>query len=361
MQINKPLGGILEYCIVNDFSDIHLTTNSAPIGRLHGQLTPLELEFLKPDYLDEIIDQCLNEAEKIQLYKSFSVDTSISLRDHRFRFNTYKERQGHAIAIRKLEPLNKTIEQLGLPKEIHDLTKLRSGLVLFTGPTGSGKSTSLAALIDEINRTRTCHIITVEDPIEYIHTNKKSLVHQREVGVDVTSFTASLREALREDPDVILVGEMRDLETMRAAITAAETGHLVFSTLHCSDTIGALDRIIGMYPADEQSSLRGQLSMVLKAVVTQTLLTNYHGDGRCVVIEMLANTTAVANLIKNSQFEQIYSLLEIGAESGMLSMDQHLASCVISKKITLEVALLYVRNRQLFLDRIKRLTANTRR
>ncbi|PQJ30027.1 type IV pilus twitching motility protein PilT [Rubritalea profundi] len=353
MQLSSLLTELLEICIADGFSDVHLTTGIQPLGRLHGKLQPLSDKLWGQHDLDNIVTDCLTEDEISEMKVRFSVDSSASLRRHRFRFNIYKERNGYAVAIRRLESLNRTIDELGLPEHVYELTKFHSGLILFTGPTGSGKSTSMAALIDEINRMKAYHIITVEDPIEYLHENKKSLIHQRELGVDVVDFSSSLREALREDPDVILVGEMRDLATMRAAVTAAETGHLVISTLHCADTVGALDRILGMYPADEQDSLRRQLSMVLKAVVTQTLLPTLDEDGRCVIIEMLVNSAPVRNLIRNGQFRQIYSLLEIGSEPGMISMDSHLAGRVHARKISLEVALPYVRNPQLFRDKMK--------
>lgn len=353
MKLTPLLAEVLEKCIEGGYSDIHLTTGVPPMGRLHGRLKTLENNHWVQEDLDSMTDDYLSKIEQTELQGKYSVDSSVSLREHRFRFNIYKERSGFAVAIRRLESLNRTIKQLGLPDHVHELTKFQSGLILFTGPTGSGKSTSMAALIDEINTNRACHIITVEDPIEYLHENKQSLIHQREVGVDVVDFSSSLREALREDPDVILVGEMRDLATMRAAVTAAETGHLVLSTLHCADTVGALDRILGMYPADEQDSLRRQLSMVLKAVVTQTLLPTVEEDGRAVIIEMLVNSPAVGNLIRNGQFRQIYSLLEIGSEPGMISMDAHLASRVHERKVKLQTALPFVRNPQLFRDKLK--------
>lgn len=356
MHLSNSLTQVLECCVEHDYSDVHLTSKNPPLGRLHGELVPITTLKVAQDELDKIIDECYDHDELNALKNTHSVDTSISLGKYRFRLNAFKERNGVAIAIRKLESLNRSIEDLGLPQHIYELTKLRSGLILFTGPTGSGKSTSMASLIDEINQRRPCHIITVEDPIEYLHENKRALVHQREIGVDVTSFSASLREALREDPDVILVGEMRDIDTMRAAVTAAETGHLVLSTLHCADTVGALDRILGMYPADEQDSLRRQLSMVLKAVITQSLLPTKKNDGRTVIIEMLVNTNAVSNLIRNGQFRQIYSLLEIGAEPGMISMDSHLAARVYENQISMETASFHIRNPQLFSDKLNYLS-----
>ncbi|NQZ59599.1 MAG: PilT/PilU family type 4a pilus ATPase, partial [Lentisphaeraceae bacterium] len=261
MKQSATLQELLELSINMGISDLHLSVDSPPIGRIDGILTRYEQAPWSEEHMLKMLDDCLNDEEKQDLRRHKSLDCACSHSGARFRINIYMEKGYPAWAIRRLESKLKTVEELHLPLELLELTSLKDGLVLFTGPTGSGKSTSLATLINHINCNRSCHILTIEDPIEYLHSNKKSLVHQRELGSDVTSFSNSLREALREDPDVILVGEMRDLDTIRAALTAAETGHLVFSTLHCADTVGALDRILAMYPGEEQDSIRRQLGM----------------------------------------------------------------------------------------------------
>lgn len=361
MTVNECLREILESCIQEGYSDYHLSSESVPMGRLDGSLKQAASKFWSKKDIDNLLSVIFDNDELSTLQKERSLDSSVTLDDNRFRINTYSENYGYSMAIRKLESVNRSIAELGLPKDILELASLPSGLILFSGPTGSGKSTSLAALIDVINENYHHHIITVEDPIEYLHKNKKSLIHQREIGVNVKSFADSLREALREDPDVILVGEMRELDTMRAAINAAETGHLVLSTLHCADTVGALDRIIGMYPANEQDSLCRQLSMVLKAVISQTLVPLRQRKGRAVVVEMLTNTPAISNLIRTGNFKQIYSLLEIGAETGMISMDHHLADLVHGGKISTDTARRMTRNDALYRDRLNYLSEKFKR
>ena len=348
-----PLRELLQACIDGNFSDLHVSANAPPIGRLFGKLTPISPDAWPRERVEHLVHSMTTPESYARLEEEKALDSAWSLGRFRFRINTYKERGFYALAIRKLDTNTRTMEELGLPPETYALTRYPSGLILFTGPTGSGKSTSLAALIDNINNNQSHHIITIEDPIEYIHTNKNCLIHQREVGTDVLGFYESLREALREDPDIILVGEMRDLDTMRAAVTAAETGHLVLSTLHSKDSVGALDRIIGMYPAVEQDSIRRQLSMALRAVVTQSLLPTPDGKGRNVAVELLKINNAVANLVGSGQFKQIYSILEISANEGMLSMDHHLAQLVFEGKVALDLALQKCRNEQAFRERLQ--------
>ena len=348
-----PLLELLQACIDGELSDLHISTNAPPIGRLYGKLVPLGRDIWRKDRVEHLIHSMTTPDTFARLEAEKALDSAWSVGDYRFRINTYKERGFYAMAIRKLDTNTKTMEELGLPPEAYGLTKFPSGLVLFTGPTGSGKSTSLAALIDNINVNQSHHIITIEDPIEYVHRNKNCLIHQREVGTDVLGFAESLREALREDPDIILVGEMRDLPTIRAAVTAAETGHLVLSTLHSRDSVSALDRIIGMYPADEQDTIRRQLSMALRAVVTQTLMPTPDGNSRNVAVELLKNNNAVANLIGSGQFKQIYSILETSSGEGMLSMDHHLAFRVWEGKVTLDLAMTKTRNEQAFKERLQ--------
>ena len=310
-------------------SDLHVSSFNPPMMRLDGTLSPVkDAAVWTPDELNALIEEFLPPQRLEDFRHRRSADHAFSTEPGcRFRLNAYHERGWPALAIRRLENRPHTFDELGLPKQLAELATLRDGLVLFTGPTGSGKSTSLAALIDAINKQRACHILTIEDPIEYTHANQRSLVHQRELGSDVGSFADALRDALREDPDVILVGEMRDLPTIRAALTAAETGHLVFSTLHCSDTVGAIDRITAMYPAEEQASVLRQISHCLKGVVAQRLLPKAKG-GRAASVEILRFTPAVANLVRTGQLAQIYTVLETGAQQGQLPFDQNLAELV---------------------------------
>jgi twitching motility protein PilT len=344
---------LLQKCIDLKASDLHLSVNTSPLGRIHGKLTPFNDEVWTEERMGKLIQNCLTEEEEKTYHDNKSIDSACSIGKTRFRINIYRERGYSAWAIRRLEDQLMTVEQLDLPSQLLDFANMKDGLILFTGPTGSGKSTSLATLLNHINETRSCHILTIEDPIEYLHFNKKSLVHQRELGTDVTSFANSLREALREDPDVILVGEMRDLATIRAALTAAETGHLVFSTLHCSDTVGALDRILSMYPAEEQDSIRRQLGMTLKGVVAQRLLPRKSTKGRVAAVEILKINNAVANLIRTAQFNQIYSILETSSALGMQGFDSALAQLVNDNLLEESVALTVIRNEKFFYDKIE--------
>jgi twitching motility protein PilT len=348
MILAPSLLSLLNLAIEYRYSDLHLSVGSGVIGRLHGDLVTADEAIWTEDRMNQLIEETLSVEEKQILREKFSLDAAISAAQQRFRINIYGERGHSAWAIRRLQRKIPLPEDLNLPSEVVELTNFPHGLVLFTGPTGSGKSTSLAALLSQINEREAVHIITIEDPIEYLHENKRALVHQRELGTDVVGFAEALREALREDPDVILVGEMRDLATMRAAITAAETGHLVFSTLHCGDTVGALDRILAMYPADEQDSIRRQLGMTLRAVVAQALLPRADSPGRVPAVEVLRCTNAVQNHIRTAQFSQIYSTLETGRSQGMISLDHSLASLVQRRMISRETAEGYVRNARLF-------------
>ena len=257
----------------------------------------------------------------------------------RFRVNVYSQRESLAAAFRLIPMGLKTLEELNLPTSLHELTKKPRGLVLVTGPTGSGKSTTLAAMIDEINRTRADHIITIEDPIEFLHRHKKCIVNQREIGADAPTFSAALRAALRQDPDVVLLGEMRDLETTSTALTAAETGHLVFATLHTQSAPGTVDRIIDQFPAEQQEQIRMQLAGTLQGIVTQALLPTADGTGRVPVLEILLPDDATRNLIRQARVEQIYSVIQTGTQRGMQTMEQALADLAGPRRVTKEAAL----------------------
>jgi len=256
----------------------------------------------------------------------------------RFRVNVFRHRAGVGIALRRLEERPLSLEHWNLPETLGELAEVRDGLVIATGPTGSGKTTTLATLLDRIVRERDCHVITIEDPVEYLHASRRALVHQRELHTDAESFERALRAALREDPDVLLIGEMRDLETLRAALTAAETGHLVFSTLHTGDAPGSIERMVGMFPSNEKDAARHQLSMVLRAVIAQRLLRRRDGQGLVPAVELLRVNPAVANLIRTGRTQQIYSSMEAGAAAGMQTLEQALARRVVEGAVEVEEA-----------------------
>jgi twitching motility protein PilT len=281
----------------------------------------------------------LGNDQRQKLETDWQVDLAYTIPNRaRFRVNAYFQRSAIGAAFRLIPAEILSVEKLGLPPIVHEMTKMPRGLVLVTGPTGSGKSTSLAAMIDEINEEREEHILTIEDPIEFLHTHKNCVVNQREVGSDAHDFATALRAALRQDPDVILVGEMRDLETISTALTAAETGHLVFATLHTQDTAQTIDRVIDVFPPHQQHQVRVQLSVALQGIITQTLLPTADGSGRCVATEVLMPTPAVRNLIREGKTHQIYSVLQTSASSGMQTMDSSLASLVRAGKITRQLA-----------------------
>jgi twitching motility protein PilT len=274
----------------------------------------------------------------------------------RYRANVFRQRASVAIAIRRLDDNFLSFNDLNLPPQLGELANFPFGLVVVTGATGSGKSTTLATIIHQINHTRECHIITIEDPIEHVHKNEKSLVHQRELYCDVPDFASALKASLREDPDVLLVGEMRDLETMRAAITASETGHLVFSTLHTGDCVGSISRMVGAFPAEEQPMVRDQLSRVLRAVVSQRLVRHKNGKGRIPVIEIMRVNHALANLIRTGDMRQALTAIQSGAEEGMLLLEQSLACLVAAQLVAKEEALHWARDASVFESRLKSMT-----
>jgi twitching motility protein PilT len=321
-------------------SDLHLSSGANPTIRVRGRLLPLEdYPVLSSSDTREIIYSILTGDQRQRLETNWQLDFAYSIPGHaRFRVNAYYQRGAIGAAFRLIPFGMTTIDELGLPSVVHDLTRKPRGFVLVTGPTGSGKSTSLAAMIDQINSTREEHIMTIEDPIEFLHGHKKCIVNQRELGSDAQSFADALKAALRQDPDVILVGEMRDLETISTALTAAETGHLVFATLHTQDAAQTIDRIIDVFPAHQQGQVRVQLSVALQGVVTQQLLPTADGSGRVCACEVLIPTPAVRNLIREGKTHQIYSVLQTGSAQGMQTMDTALATLVRQGVITQQLA-----------------------
>jgi len=321
-------------------SDLHLSAGAQPIVRVRGRLSKLE-EYPELSGQDtrEIVYSILNGDQRQRLETDWQIDFAYSIPGHaRFRVNAYYQRSAIGAAFRLIPYGLTSIDELGLPSSVHEFTKRPRGLVLVTGPTGSGKSTSLAAMIDEINETREEHIMTIEDPIEFLHGHKKCMVNQRELGSDALSFAHALKAALRQDPDVILVGEMRDLETISTALTAAETGHLVFATLHTMDTAQTIDRIIDVFPAHQQGQVRVQLSVALQGIMTQQLLPTADGSGRVVATEVLVPNPAIRNLIREGKTHQIYSVLQTSTASGMQTMDASLATLVRQGKISQKLA-----------------------
>ncbi|ACN98555.1 twitching mobility protein [Sulfurihydrogenibium azorense Az-Fu1] len=322
-------------------SDIHITAGLPPCIRVDGKITPLEMyPPLTPKDSQSLIYSFMNEKQKKTFEENKEIDFSFGIKGiGRFRVNVYYQRGTVAAALRRIPYEIKSMEELGLIPKVRDLCHLSMGLVLVTGPTGSGKTTTLASMIDYINTNFPHHIITIEDPIEYVYQHKKSKIAQREVGTDTDSFARALKYALREDPDVILVGEMRDLETIRAALTAAETGHLVFGTLHTNTAVQTINRIINVFPMEEQDQVRTELSFVLQGVISQRLLPKI-GGGRVLIHEVMIPNTAIRNLIRENKIHQIYGLMQTGqAESGMQTMNQSLLKALKNRLITVEDAL----------------------
>jgi twitching motility protein PilT len=324
-----------------DASDLHITPGVEPVVRVRGELARLEgFQKLTPDATRELVYRIMSTEQQKLLETRRSVDLAYTLPGvARFRVNVYFQRSSVGAAFRMIPTEIKSLEELGLPPQLADLAAKPRGLVLVTGPTGSGKSTTLATLIDQINRTRAQHILTIEDPIEFLHWHRGCIVNQREIGPDATTFADALRAALRQDPDVILVGEMRDLETISTALTAAETGHLVFATLHTQSAPTTIDRIIDVFPAEQQDQVRIQLASTLQGVVTQTLVPTADGRGRIAALEILIPDDAVRNLIRQGKVEQIYSVMQTGTGRGMQTMEQSLADLVLRQIVSKDVAL----------------------
>ncbi len=336
-------------------SDLHLTTATPPQVRVHGKLQRLEFPDLTPADTKQLAYSVLTDAQKKRFEEALELDFSFGIKGMaRFRCNMFNQRGAVAAVYRLIPERIRTFDELGLPKVLATLADRPRGLVLVTGPTGSGKSTTLAAMIDKINTERKEHILTIEDPIEYIHPHKGCLVNQREVHSDTSSFSLALRAALREDPDVVLIGEMRDLETIESALRIAETGHLTFGTLHTNSASQTINRIIDVFPAHQQGQIRTQLSLVLEGIVCQALLPKI-GGGRVVSLEIMVPTPAIRNLIREDKVHQIYSAMQTGQEKvGMQTNNQSLVSLHMAGKITLETAMLASSNRDELQDMINR-------
>ncbi len=331
---------LLTAMIEQGASDLHIVVGAPPIIRLHGELQPMSgIPPLRPDESQEVIYSVMNE-EQIAVFESTrECDMSFGIDGlSRFRLNVYRDRGSVVAAFRAIPFEIMPFEELGLPRVVADFAYRPVGLVLVCGPTGSGKSTTLASILDRINRERSVHIITVEDPIEYLHSHKKSVVNQREVNADTDSFAAALRHVLRQDPDVILIGEMRDPETIQAALTVAETGHLAFATLHTNDALQTINRIVDVFPANQQDQIRTQLSFVLEGVLVQQLIPRADGTGRALAMELMLPNTAIRSLIRAEKLEQIPSMIEIGTGEGMMTMNQSLYRLLRRNVLSLDMA-----------------------
>ena len=321
-------------------SDLHLAVGSPPLMRVDGELQSMPFPVLRPPLVQTLIYSILTDIQITAYERHWELDFSYSLpRYSRFRVNVHRQRGSVGAVFRMIPATTPTLEKLKMPPIVRDLTLRPRGLVLVTGPTGSGKSTTLAAMVDEINRTKRTHIVTVEDPIEFLHNNKLSVITQREVGSDTESFSIALRHVLRQDPDVILIGEMRDLETISAALTAAETGHLVFATLHTTSAAQTIDRIVDVFPEHQQDQVRTQLANVLEGIITQTLLQHIDGHGRSCAQEIMLGTPAIRTLIRDNKVHQMPSVIQSSGKFGMQTLDQALRNLVLNKQVSVEEAM----------------------
>jgi twitching motility protein PilT len=321
-------------------SDLHITAGLPPMLRIDGEVAPTQYDKLTPDVCQRLIYSLLTDSQKEKFEATNELDLSFGIKGvGRVRMNVFKQRGSVGAALRSIPQKILTFDELHLPPVVFEIMKLHKGLVLVTGPTGSGKSTTLASMINYLNETRSSHIVTIEDPIEYVHFHKKSIVNQREIGADTTSFPAALKYVLRQDPDIILIGEMRDLETIAAALTIAETGHLVFATLHTTDAASAVNRIIDVFPPHQQAQIRSQLSLVLQSIFAQQLLPHASGSGRVLSCEALMVTPAIRNLIREMKIEQIYLAMQTGGKFGMQTMNQSLYDLYSHRQIPYQTAI----------------------
>ncbi|MBM3328784.1 MAG: type IV pilus twitching motility protein PilT [Calditrichaeota bacterium] len=345
----KSFHELLDYTVDQGASDLHISTGSIPMVRIHGRMRKLNLPPPAAEELEDELRKLLTAEQWERLEEMKEIDLSHKLDGKaRFRVNVYSQVNGLGVAFRVIPSSIRGFEELGLPEVLKDLSLRDRGLLLFTGPTGCGKSTSLAACIDYINEYKELHVITIEDPIEYYHSSRNCLINQRELGANTHSFANALRSALREDPDVILVGEMRDLETISLALTAAETGHLVFATLHTSSAAKTIDRVIDIFPASQKTQVRSMLAESLEAVIAQKLLPKKGGQGRTIACEVMVANVAVRNLIREDKIYQIPSVIQSGGKSGMQSLDQDLQRLMHKGLLDRETAALVAENPKLF-------------
>ena len=340
-ELKFNLHQLLRTMVEKGASDLHITTNTPPLLRVDGEIVPLKVAPMGPVETKALCYSVLTEEQRAQFEKTNELDLSFGVKNlSRFRANIYMQRGAVAGAFRTIPFKILTFEELGLPPVVAELANKPSGLVLVTGPTGSGKSTTLAAIIDKINSEQRLHIITIEDPIEYLHGHKLSIVNQREVGSDTEGFKTALKYVLRQDPDVVLVGEMRDLETIEAALTISETGHLVFATLHTNSAVSTINRVIDVFPSHQQEQIRTKLSFVLQGVVSQQLLPKYNQPGRALAMEVLVPNAAVRNLIRDDKVHQIYSQMQVGQDKfAMQTLNQSLFSLFQRRLISREQAM----------------------
>lgn len=334
------LNAMLKAMVEAGGSDLHLTTNSSPMIRVDGKLQALEMPELTPTQTKQIAYSILTDTQKHRLEEDLEIDFSFGIKNlARFRANVYNQRGAIAAAFRQIPYEILSFQELGLPKIVEQISEKPRGLVLVTGPTGSGKSTTLAAMVDKVNRERSEHIVTIEDPVEYLHSHKSCIVNQRELNADTHSFANALRSVLRQDPDVVLVGEMRDLETVESALRIAETGHLTFATLHTNSAAQTINRVIDVFPAHQQGQIRTQLSFVLEGIMCQTLLPRASGKGRCMAMEILVPNAGIRNLIRDDKVHQIYGMMQTGqAKYGMQTFNQALAALYFKRQITAQIA-----------------------
>jgi len=340
-DVRDALNAMLVALVDNDGSDLHLTVDAPPMIRVHGDLRPLpDYDKLGPTETAMLVRAVLNDQQWAKFEAEQEMDIAYDLPGvSRFRINCFQQRNAYGAVMRAIPHIIKPLHELGIPEQIERFAHLPRGLVLVTGPTGSGKTTTLASLLDVANRTRRDHIVTIEDPIEFLHHHNRCVVNQREVGVDTAGFATALKRVLRQDPDIILVGELRDLETVSTAITAAETGHLVLATLHTQSAAQTIDRVIDVFPPHQQQEIRAQLSTSLQGVVTQALARRSDGTGRTVICEVMFATAAIRNLIREGKNHQIPSFMQSSGADGMLTFDQHLAQRVHESAISHEQAL----------------------